>query len=262
MKVLVTFAVPAEFSPWRSRYSFHRVADRFLTCYQADIADANVMVLLTGVGGHFAGARVRMLMSPELGKRNFDFCVSTGLAGALRAEHRPGDVLVAHSVQAETVRHTGTGNELLGDAELGILAVDCGAKLVGRFHTSSRIIQTAASKAELGAMADAVEMESFDVLREAQAWGARSVAIRAISDSVTEDLPLDFSKTLTKLGEISVGRVVLEIARRPNRLTSLVRFGRQSRRAAITLAGFLDRFVNGLGSVGLPRAPQREVVAV
>lgn len=262
MRILVTFAVPAEFAPWRARHGFHRVADRLLTCYETDIADAKVMVLLTGVGGEFAAARVRILMSPELGKRKFDFCVSTGLAGALRADHRPGDVLVAHSVQAETGRHAGASNEFFGDAELGILAVDCGAKLVGKFHTSSRIVQTAAAKADLGSMADAVEMESFDILREAQTWGARSVAIRAISDSVTEDLPLDFSKTLTKLGEVSVGRVVLEIARRPNRLTSLVRFGRQSRRAATALADFLDRYVNGLGSVGLPRAPQREVVAV
>jgi len=262
VKVLVTFAVPAEFAPWRARHSFHRVADKFLTCYEADIADAKIMVLLTGVGGDFAAARVRMVMSPELGKRKFKFCVSTGLAGALRAEHRPGDVLVAHGVQAETVRHAGASNEVFGDAELGILAVDCGAKLVGRFHTSSRIVQTSTAKTALGSMADAVEMESFDIFREAQAWGSRSVAIRAISDSVTEDLPIDFSKTLTKLGEVSVSRLVLEIARRPNRLPSLVRFGRQSRRAATALADFLDRYVGGLGAVGLPRTPQREVVAV
>ena len=105
-------------------------------------------------------------------------------------------------------------------------------------------------------------MESFDILVEAKAWGARAVAIRAISDSVMDDLPLDFSKTLTKLGEVSVSRVVSAVARQPNRLPSLVRFGRQSRRAATALADFLDRYVNALRGVDLARGPRREAVAV
>jgi len=263
LKVLVTFAVPAEFAPWRARHSFRRISNNLVSQYRGRVFDREVTVLLTGVGGDFAAARVRLLMrgSPAIPK--FDYCVSSGLAGSLREQHIPSDILVAHEIQAETVHHEQRRRpEISCDPELAILATDCGAKVAGKFFTSSRMIQTAKEKAALGSIADAVEMESFDILVEAKVWGIRAVAIRAISDSVTEDLPLDFSKTLTKLGELSLGRVAKEVALQPGRLPSLVRFGKQSRRAAMALADFLDRYVKALDSVGLPREPRTEVAAV
>ncbi len=45
--------------------------------------------------------------------------------------------------------------------------------------------------------ADAVEMESFAVLSRARANGVPGIAIRAVSDTVDEDLPLGMNEVFT-----------------------------------------------------------------
>jgi hypothetical protein len=92
-------------------------------------------------------------------------------------------------------------------------------------------------------------MESFDLVKEARAWGARPVVVRAISDSAKEDLPIDFGLTLTKKKQISIGKVLLQVLRKPQALPALMRFGNQSRRAAERLARFLDGYVQTIVGV-------------
>jgi predicted trehalose synthase len=69
------------------------------------------------------------------------------------------------------------------------------------------------------------------------------VAIRAVSDGVGEDLPVDFNRVLTKQGDVSIPRILGEVLRSPQSLPALVRFGQQSRRAADALAKFLDNYL-------------------
>ena len=93
-------------------------------------------------------------------------------------------------------------------------------------------------------------MESFDIVKEASAWGARSVVIRAISDSAGEDLPIDFSLALSKNHQISLGKVLLQVLKNPLALPGLLRFARQSRLAAEKLTTFLDQYVQQVTSAG------------
>ena len=58
-----------------------------------------------------------------------------------------------------------------------------------------------------------MDMESFDIVKEAYAWGARGVVVRAISDSAKEDLPINFNLTLSKRHEVSVLKVIGELAK-------------------------------------------------
>jgi len=105
-----------------------------------------------------------------------------------------------------------------------------------------------------------VDMESFEIVKEAQAWGARSVVVRAISDSATEDLPINFNVTLSKKQQVSVLKVVRELAKNPLALPALLRFAGQSRKAAEKLAKFLDTYVQTTASDG-PAGRSREAVA-
>ncbi len=125
-------------------------------------------------------------------------------------------------------------------------AVERGAKRVDTFLTTDRIAITAEEKRKLGEVADAVEMETFPIVAEACAHGIRVVAIRAISDLVGEDLPLDFNRLLDERGRVAVSRLVGKLAMRPHRLPALWRMGRESQRAAGALATFLDRYVRNL----------------
>lgn len=237
MRVLVTFAVDSEFAPWRKLREFTATRNSLLQIHSARIGQTEVDVVLTGVGGK----------SPwlETAKRvcggGVDICISSGLAGALKPEYRAGDILVPRAV------HSAAWNKVVNpDSELVRLAGDAGATIVESFFSADRVIGQAAEKHVLGRVADAVEMESEEVLFETSAFSAKVIAIRSVSDLSEEDLPLDFNKVVNPVGEVSLPRVLLEVARHPGSVPGLVRFGQQSRMAAEKLCEFLDRYVENL----------------
>jgi adenosylhomocysteine nucleosidase len=243
MKVLVTFAVEAEFAPWRELRHFERLARADMDCYSVQIGDAEVKVLLTGIGGKKCWVEATKI----LWDADIDVCISSGFAGALKPEHRPGEVLAAELVHA-----TEWKTVVPSDSVLLELAASCGAKIVRAFYSADHVVLRAAEKRELGLKADAVEMESGEVLYEAAAFGAKGIAIRGISDAAEEDLPLDFNRVVTDSGDVSVKRVLGQVLRNPRAVPSLIRFGQQSRLAGGKLAEFLDRY---LQKVALAKAP-------
>ena len=238
MRVLVTFAVEAEFAPWRKRRGFERIAKGKVQFYRARVDHSEVNVLLTGVGGKNAWLEAMKVIWGEV-----DICISSGLAGALRPGYHRGDVLAAKEVQAVDGKRV-----VAADRQLVRLAEEHGACAVDSFYSADHVIGLAAEKRELGRRADAVDMESAEVLYETVALGARGIAIRGISDAADEDLPLDFNRVMTSTGEVSVLRVLGEIVRHPLSTVALVRFGNQSRAAAEKLAAFLDRYVQAVAS--------------
>jgi len=233
VRILVTFAVEAEFAPWRRWRRFQKAQVAHLGGYTTEIASAKVLVVLTGVGPGAASGKLEGMWRAE----DFDVCISSGLAGALRPSHLPGEILAARYVAS-----AGGARAVHGDEELLSLAASSGAKIVSSFCTSERILLTASEKSSLGSLADAVEMESREVLEGAAARGIRGVAVRAIADGVDEDLPLDFNRVVRPGGEVSFLRVLGEAAKKPGSLPGLARFGRQGRWAAEQLAGFLEGY--------------------
>ncbi len=257
MKILVTFAVDAEFDPWRARHKFDAVRLGEQTVYQARIGGAEVAAVLTGIGPKIAASNVLgILMSGT-----YDLCISAGLAGALRPEYAAGEILAASCVSLEEEGARLREGSIPAHPVCLQLAGDCGATLAGKFRTSARLILTAREKSELAATADAVEMESFEVLTAAMAWGAHGIAIRAVGDTAEEDLPLDFNQAMTPQGAISTGRIAGALLKRPSALPGLFRFARQSRDAAIELGNFLDRYITALANVPASEWEVEEAVA-
>ena len=259
VRVLVTFAAQAEFAPWRKRREFEtvRVDDVMVFCIQ--VSGAEVNVLLTGIGDSRASVP-GLQMSSLLAGQGFDVCISSGLAGALRAEHVAGDILAARQVRSHFVPADAGTDTLECDHALVSAAEACGAKAVGNFYMADHIVVTSSEKARLSALADAVDMESFDVVKEAHAWGARAVAIRAISDNSEEDLPVDFNLALTGKGDISLGRIAGQALLHPKSVKGLLKFGRQSRKAAEALADFLERYIPKLAQQDKAEAMQGKAV--
>ena len=241
MKILVTFAVDDEFAPWRRLRPFQRL-DLGMDgdAYRADVNGLQVCVLLTGIGGEKPWVEATKL----IWNLDVDMCISSGLAGGLKPHHVLGEVVVARQVESTSWKH-----RIYCDREMVDEALHCGAKEVQLMYSTDHIVINAAEKNELGQIADAVDMESGDILYEATAFGARVVAIRAISDSSDENLPIDFNRVVTKEGDVSISRVLGEVARRPRVLPSLVRFGRQSRYSAQKLAVVLDRYIECLAAL-------------
>jgi nucleoside phosphorylase len=245
MRILVTFAVDAEFAPWRARREFIRQNAEGLKLWKRVMGNSEIFVVLTGIGEKSANV-MELMTGVAASDRYFDVCISSGLAGALRSEHQVGDIVVAKLLKSSFV-HADLGRDWLEtDKQLVEQAVAHGAKAVGAFYTAKNVLTTAAQKSQLAARADVVEMESFDVVKEGCAWGARGVAIRAISDRANENLPIDFNRTMSSDSRVSVPRVLAEVAKNPGTLGPLIRFGKQSRSAAEALSRFLEVYVNKL----------------
>jgi nucleoside phosphorylase len=243
MRILVTFAVEAEFAPWRSIRRFVRVDSSGVDLWNSSIEGGQVFVVLTGIGDGSASVMDLMMRVAQIGQ-HFDFCISSGLAGALRRDYELSEIVVAKLLKS-TRFHQDLGRDWLEpDKPLVELAVSLGAKLADAFCTVATVVTSADEKSRLATKGDVVEMEGFDVLKEGYAWGARGVAIRAISDRSGDDLPIDFSKTISADHRVSIPRVLAQVAKNPVSLGPLVRFGKQSRKAAEALALFLETYLN------------------
>jgi nucleoside phosphorylase len=242
MRVLVTFALETEFAPWRAMHNFRRGQWGKAEAYLAEIAGTEVGVVLTGVGPRVAGVRAAEVVRGE--KQSIYACISSGLAGALKTEYAVGQVLAAKAVRVEAVDRDLNSAVLECSSALLSFALECGATGVNAFYTSERAIGRAEEKMHLGRIADAVDMESFDIVKEASAFGIPAIAIRAISDSANKDLPFDMNEVLTDEGQVSVPRVLGQVGRHPRAIPDLVRLANQSRSSAGVLAEFLDRFIH------------------
>lgn len=241
MRILVTFALPEEFASWRKDGGFSPAAnDGGGETFCRRESDTELMVLLTGAGSANAAPLVRA----ALDARPFDLVISSGLAGGLRPEHRPGALLAAR-----LVRRLENGSELPAAGEWFDLALRMGAR-PAVFVSSAGLAASAAEKRALGAGADAVDMESFALLAEAASRRTPGIAIRAVSDPVEFDLPLDFNRVIDPRGRVRAGPLAAALAARPAAIPGLWRLARDSRRAAAVLAHFLERYVNAAARMG------------
>jgi adenosylhomocysteine nucleosidase len=221
-------------------------ADASNRWYEAQIGSAEVRVVITGTG-RFAAQRA---MNSALGQIP-DFCIASGLAGALKPDYLPGRVLAARYVT-----EIQSGRTLPGDSELLRLAAETGATLVERFLVAERVIATVEEKRKLAASGDAVEMEGAYVLAAAAQKGIRAGAVRSVSDAVDRDLPLDFDAVFDEDGRTKVFQVLAQIVSKPGRIPGLVRLADESGRAASALASFLNAYVQVL-----PTSPERIATA-
>jgi nucleoside phosphorylase len=235
MKILVTFAVDWEFKPWMSQSSFRPVLGKEHV-FQTRVAGGDVRAIVTGVGP-LASARLVRTVVDEVP----DLCIVSGLTGGLKREYRPGDVLVARGTRSEA-----GGESLESDKRLFGVAVECGAKAVDQFVSVDRVVRTAKRKSELRSFADAVDMESFVIMKEMDRLAVPCVAVRSVADSAETDVPCDFDRALDAFGRIRMMHVLGQTIRDPRLAWPLVRFGVQSIRAASSLARYLDNYTTFL----------------
>lgn len=251
--MLATFAVEAEFAAWRRLRAFNSLDYEGLKLWKTKAGAAEVTVLITGVGAQAATQAMDLMMRMADKDLYFDVCISSGLAGALCDTLDVGDIVAPKELLTE-MQHADLGSDRITvDAELRQLALQLGAKDANCIFTTDQILVKASQKKACASRAQSVDMESFEIVKEAAAWGARSVVIRAISDSATEDLPINFNLTLSNKKEVSLGKVFLQLLKNPLALPALIRFGKQSRRAGELLAGFLENYLQSLAGKGMEK---------
>jgi len=240
MRILVIFAVAAEFAVWRRRHPFVRLPSmpvglEMVRCpvYRKAVGETEIVVALTGMGA----VRARRATKYAL-QTTPDVCISSGLAGAAKEAYSRGEVLAAAQVAEAPGK-----NVVRCDPALLERAAACGARRVERFLTSPTVVTSSAEKIALGSKGDAVEMESAGVLAAASAAQVPAVAIRVISDDAGQDLPVDFNRVLNAQGKLRPVRLLGSIARDPAKLRGLLQLAGDSRKASGALAEFLERYI-------------------
>jgi nucleoside phosphorylase len=243
MRILVTFAVDAEFAPWRDLRKFRKVtvnADHWsggCEVYEATVGSSLVWVFLTGIGIRaFDFATAVCLVDAGV-----NAVISSGLAGALREHLQIEQVIVPERI---TTLRDATGEPT--SRELNQCAERRGATVVRTLLTSDRIVATREEKTRLAVFAEVVDMESVHIFWQFSVDNIPVTVVRAISDRFDEDLPVDFAKVLTHEGRVKPAALLGELVGHPSSIPGLVRFGQQSRNAAKRLAMFLDGFVGAL----------------
>jgi nucleoside phosphorylase len=263
MKILVTFAVEAEFAPWRRRHSFEPVGMpapvglKIRNLYRGIVFGNNVDVLLTGIGWEATKtANTPHYVLRELLKLKPDVCVSSGLAGGLASDLQAGDVVAARAISL------GTGGDAIHcNPNLVRLAEQAGARVKRMQVTETHIVSEASAKSSLAAFADFVDMEGFYILQIVSGTKIPAISVRAISDTHEDNLPSGVEKLVDREGHIQTLPLLKLLLRRPTQIPSLVDLGSKSKNATVRLADFLDRFLEVLDGDTSEAQAKRERVA-
>jgi adenosylhomocysteine nucleosidase len=126
------------------------------------------------------------------------------------------------------------------------------------FLTSDTVIRNAEEKAKLEPFADAVDMESFEILSAAREHKMSAVAIRVISDTSERDIPALLDNMVDDAGHVKIVGVIRGVVRHPIYLPALIRLGRDSRTAAEALARFLEGYIHKLSLLKHSWFPEEE----
>jgi adenosylhomocysteine nucleosidase len=204
--ILLVAAEAREFSGLLARIPGKPVAlPEAAFAHEISLQDRRTILLANGPGPHLVK---QMLSSPVLKKWNITEVISTGFCGALDPTLRIGDIVIA-----------GEG-EIWSEDRVAVRAED---KRRLREKTGARV----------------VEMEYAAVRAKAAEWGVPCRAVRVVSDSATEDLPLDLNRYRDAQGRFQLTRIALSGLLRPfSVLPKLMQLDRNSKLASERLGAF------------------------
>lgn len=239
-RIAIQFAVPQELTPAArllqpaptSRPDLARISFRHGLLHGKEL-----LLLAGGMGQKRAGAGAEAIV------RSWrpDLLVMAGVAGALAADLRVAEVIAASTIT--------TGEAAYAPSVLPALA--SGAHRTGALLSLDQVLVTAEDKRKaVAALAYprplAVEMETAAVAQVASRHGLPWTALRAVSDTAEESLPLDFNRLRTADGDLPTSRVAIAAVSNPAAIPGLIRLGKNTSLAAEALASFLEKWISSL----------------
>jgi adenosylhomocysteine nucleosidase len=241
--VAIVTAIPEEFhaiAPRVSQAERRRIGKGHRgILLRGKIAGVPIILAMTGDGF----ARAERGVSLLLRESPVSFLVGAGAAGALVPSLRAGEIVVADRVV------DANGECPMPDPDLVSRAVALGAKpatfvSVERPMTSSKEKREAAVRFGIPDSSGAVvDMESAAWARAAASRGIPFVLLRAVSDTLEEDLPGFLSSCLSADGAVDRAAVARRLLFHPGALPVLLRMRRRVREGASGLALFLERLL-------------------
>ena len=173
---------------------------------------------------------LRATSMAELSASKLEAVVSTGLCGGLESALHERDILVASKILAAD---DGT--------EFECRAVDCSASYTpGPIVSTNRVASNSIEKKQLAETGAAgVEMEAAGVAKRTAMAGLPFCCIKVVTDTLDEELVMDFNTMRTTDGRFSRGKIVSYALTHPGVLPRLFQLKRRSEDAADALGAFL-----------------------
>lgn len=207
-------------------------ADGFVMRF-GEARGVQVAAVVSGVGREKAAHAASALIEAHRPK----IVISAGFGGALRADLRRNDILVATSVCRED------GEQWPLDRSPDLRWPRC---FTGRMLTVDRVIRTAEEKRRLRTAtgADMVEMETSAVVEACRRLGVLAAAVRVVIDAADEELPPHLDTIMRQQSKSRQwGAALGAIFARPASVGELYQLKENAILASDRLAKFLVAFI-------------------
>ncbi|MCF8720062.1 phosphorylase family protein [Nitrospina gracilis] len=178
--------------------------------------------------------------------------ISIGFAGGLDPALQVGDLLVADTITmvrdgaAVTTESMAIPTALVNQAM--VVACPEGATAYqGTLVTVDDVVSHPDDKKKLGQACDAlgVDMETFELAKEAERREVQFLSVRAITDTVEQAL-MNCSHLVDADGNVSTLKAGWHVLTHPGDLTGMIELGRHARLATANLTSYLKEYLHCL----------------
>ena len=200
----------------------------------------NIRIAMVESG--LGSARARWATAALLDAHAPRWIVSTGFCGALVPNMQIGQIVVSNEVTNMDRDDLAIDIGMTSDASRGLY--------VGRTLTVEKMIRTIAEKRALAeqSKAIAVDMETHAIAVLCRERKTRFLAVRAITDDLSSDLPAEVLSLVGETGAVRIGAAIGALWKRPTSYRDMWRLREHAMLAAERLADFLDGVVRQLNA--------------
>lgn len=213
------------------------------TRYRTRLGGREVVISPSGMGPDRASQAAHELISicsPAL-------LLAAGFCAGISPAVEPGEVIWVEQV-SELLANGALSQSLPSDSATFPISSNLGV-CGGAMVSASGVVRTSQEKQALNGLVEdgiGLDMETYAIAKSATAAGVPWHAIRAISDGMDDDLPIDFTQFTNQLGEIDRFRLATWVALRPWKIPAFIRLGARSAVAARNLAVAVEAFLRAL----------------
>ena len=237
--IIITAALPMEIAGIKALGNFTKAAlPGGVEYYSGGVRDKDVALFVSGMGEERAYKAAKAACA-ELRPVAY-ICI--GLSTALEERIGPGGVVVGESAISPDRSVTYPADaSLLSTARAALEDAATFAPLTASLRVAWRSVDKRLIAAHCPAAA--LDMESFGAAKACAEAGVPFLAVRAISDSLDEDLPVDFN-LFSSGGGMDWPHFFFYIVTHPGVIPPLMRLGRNSRLAARNLTDAVEALLD------------------
>ena len=228
----IVTALPIELNPFIGQLEKRRSYTGGKYKFIGGTYDDKVKVVIVQQAVGFAKARAATQALIEAHSPNW--VLSAGYSGALQPDMGIGDIVVGNSICDQHDHSIKIDMNMEANHKTGLR--------VGRLLTADELVLKADDKKQLGIKHDAiaVDLESMAVAQVCKELQTRFMAIRALSDDMSEDLPDEILSLMGETGTMRMGAVVGAIWNRASSMKDMWHLREKAMHASRRLAAFLN----------------------